>query len=138
MLRIFRLLPVALALAFALVASPVRALDISLDGFLRGQCGTATASANAATLNNKCGVITSESLTTAAGSSYTLTLTNSTIAATDIVLVSVASGATINTYQVGVDAIAAGSCRIHVRNVSALSQSEAIVLTFTVIKGATS
>jgi hypothetical protein len=53
---------------------------------------TATASAGAATLNKNAGVITSESLTTAAGSTYTLTLTNSQIAAADQVLASVALG----------------------------------------------
>ena len=54
--------------------------------------GTATASAGAATLNNRFGVITSEALTTAQDASYTLTVTNSQIAATDMVFVSVANG----------------------------------------------
>jgi hypothetical protein len=53
---------------------------------------TATASSGAATLNKMAGVITSESLTTAALASYTLTLTDSDIAATDQVFVSVANG----------------------------------------------
>lgn len=54
--------------------------------------GTATATAGAATLNNRFGVITSEALTTAQDASYTLTVTNSQIAATDMVFVSVANG----------------------------------------------
>ena len=45
---------------------------------------TATATAGAATLNKASGIVTSEALTTAAGATYTLTLTNSTIAAGDI------------------------------------------------------
>ncbi len=53
---------------------------------------TATASSGAATLNKMAGVITSEALTTAAGATYTLTLTNSDIAATDQVFASVALG----------------------------------------------
>lgn len=53
---------------------------------------TASATAGAATLNKPSGVITSESLTTAAGAAYTLTLTNSEIAATSQVLVSVGNG----------------------------------------------
>jgi hypothetical protein len=80
-------------LAAALFAAPqARATDLSLDGNLRLQCDVATASAGAATLNNKCGTITSEALTTAVGSAYTLTLTNSVIAAADIVLVEVGNG----------------------------------------------
>lgn len=80
----------AALLALALFAAPqARATDLSLDGNLRLQCGTATASGGAATLANKCGTITTESLTTLAGSVYTLTLTNSVIATGDIPLVSV-------------------------------------------------
>jgi hypothetical protein len=53
---------------------------------------TATATAGAATLAKTSGVITTEALTTAAGATYTLTLTNSKIAAADQVYVSVANG----------------------------------------------
>lgn len=53
---------------------------------------TATASAGAATLNKASGKITTEALTTAQDAAYTLTLTNSTIAAADVVLASIANG----------------------------------------------
>jgi hypothetical protein len=53
---------------------------------------TASATAGAATLNQPSGVITTETLTTAQNASYTLTLTNSKIRATDIVFVSLANG----------------------------------------------
>ena len=53
---------------------------------------TATATAGAATLAKMSGVITSESLTTAAGALYTLTITNSTVAAADIAFASVQNG----------------------------------------------
>ena len=53
---------------------------------------TATAVAGAATLNKGSGVVTSEALTTAAGATYTLTLTDSAIAATDEVFASVQNG----------------------------------------------
>jgi len=54
--------------------------------------GTATATAGAATLNAGRGVVTTESLTTAAADVYTLTLTNLAISATSIVLVTVGNG----------------------------------------------
>lgn len=54
--------------------------------------GTATASSGAATLNKQGGIITTESLTTAAAAAYTLTLTNSVITATSRVSVSVDNG----------------------------------------------
>lgn len=53
---------------------------------------TAAATAGAATLNKQSGVITSEALTTAAGEAYTLTITDSVIGATDLVLATVANG----------------------------------------------
>ena len=62
------------------------------------------------------------------------TLTNSQVAATDVVLASIKSGATADSYTVTVDAVGAGSCRISLRNISAGSLSEAVVINFAVIK----
>ena len=56
------------------------------------------------------------------------------IAATDVVYVCISSGATAGAYNVQVDAVAAGSCRISVGNMSAGPLSEAIVLNYVVIK----
>ncbi len=47
--------------------------------------GTATSTAGAATINNQSGVITTEALTTAAGGTYTMVLTNSLVTASSIV-----------------------------------------------------
>lgn len=81
---------------------------------------TATATAGAATLNKNSGVITTEALTTAADAEYELTLTNSTIGASDIVLASVQYG----TSAAGVPVItrvtpASGSVKIRVLNAHA-------------------
>jgi len=54
---------------------------------------TATATAGAATLSKTAGVVTSEAITTAAGATYTLTLTNTKVAATSQVFASVNLGA---------------------------------------------
>ena len=81
---------------------------------------TATATAGAATLNKGAGVVTSEALTTAAGATYTLTITDSAIAAADQVMASVAYG----TSTTGTPAITrvtpgAGSVVIIVQNIHA-------------------
>ncbi len=78
---------------------------------------TASATAGAATLNAPAGIITSESLTTAAGADYTLTLTNSFITATSAVLASVGNG-TNTTGDPSLFSVtpAAGSATIIVRN----------------------
>lgn len=57
-----------------------------------GDAGTATATAGAATMNTQKGKVTTESLTTAAGSTYTLTLTNSKVTAASHVFASAANG----------------------------------------------
>lgn len=65
---------------------------VGVGGTINSDSGTATATAGAATLSKMAGVITSEALTTAAGAEYTLTVTNTGVAAADIVLCSVANG----------------------------------------------
>lgn len=81
---------------------------------------TASATAGAATLNTQTGVITSEALTTAAGSDYVLTLTNSLITASGAgsnVFVSVDNG-TNTTEGLSVQRVtpSAGSVVIRIRN----------------------
>lgn len=105
-------------------------------GSLNADSGTATATAGAATLNKMAGVVTSEALTTAAGAAYTLTLTDSAIAAADIVLSSVADGTnTTAGLQVGEIKPAAGSCTIEVWNRHAtVALNGTIKISFLVVK----
>lgn len=110
-------------------------------GYGTGAGGTvtqATSKATGVTLNKVCGQITMNNAALAAATSVSFTLTNSAIAATDVVVVNIATTATANSYAITVDAVAAGSCRIQLRNISAGSLSEALVLNFAVIKGVTS
>ena len=96
---------------------------------------TATATAGAATLSKPSGVVTSEALTTAAAATYTLTLTNTEIAATSQVLVSVGNG----TNSAGLPVLAtvtpgAGSAVIVVRNAHAADAfNGTIKITFVVL-----
>lgn len=106
-------------------------------GFQTGVGGTvtqATSKSTAVTLNKPCGTITMDAATLGATTSVGFTLNNSVIGADDVVVVSIKSGATANSYVVSVDAVAAGSCRISLRNVTSGSLSEAVVLSFAVIK----
>jgi hypothetical protein len=93
-----------------------------------------TSKATGVTLNKRCGQITLNNAALSAAAEVSFTLTNSVIAATDVVYVCISSGATAGAYNVQVDAVAAGSCRISVGNMSAGPLSEAIVLNFVVIK----
>ena len=113
-------------------------VNIVNSGGVRLDTGTKTASATAgaATLNKMAGVVTSESITTAAGSDYTLTLTNSDIAAADQVFASVQLGsATTGEPCVTSVTPASGSAVIKVRNVAASAAfNGTIVVSFMVLK----
>lgn len=110
-------------------------------GYSAGAGGTATQSTNKATgvtLNKITGQITTNNAQLNAGAEVTFTVTNSTVAATDVIVVNHASGGTSNTYIVGVAAVAAGSFNIIIANASTTNRSEALVLNFAVIKGVSS
>lgn len=99
--------------------------------------GTASATAGAATLNARAGKITTEALTTAQNGVYTLTLTNSSVAATDIVVASVANGTnTQGSPVVTRTQPAAGSVVILVANLHASAQAlnGTLVISFYVVK----
>ena len=106
-------------------------------GYSTGTGGAVTQITNKATgvtLNKRCGQITMNNASLNAAAEVSFTLTNSVIAATDVVMVCIGSGATAGAYNVQCDAVAAGSCRISIGNMSSGSLGEAIVLNFVVIK----
>jgi hypothetical protein len=95
----------------------------------------ASATAGAATLNRLAGRITSESLATAAGAEYTLTLTNSHIQATDMVFAMAGKGTTTT----GIPAIGGvtpgnGSVVITVTNLDSVAFNGTVQIDFWVIK----
>ncbi len=99
-----------------------------------GEVTQATSKSTGVTLNSRTGQITMNNASLAATTSVSFTLTNSAILINDDVEVNIASAATTNSYSVTVDLVANGSCRIHVRNVTAGALGEALVLNFNVIK----
>lgn len=116
---------------------PLLGSTASAVGYSSGTGGTVTQSTDKSTgvtLNKRCGQITMNSAALSAAAEVSFTLTNSFIAATDVVMVCIGSGATAGAYNVQCDAVASGSCRISVGNMSSGPLSEAIVLNFVVIK----
>ena len=109
-------------------------------GYGPGAGGVVVQSTNkstAVTLNKPSGQVTLSNAALAANATVAFPLSNSTIAANDTVQVNLKSGyATSATYQVWAEGISAGACAICVRNISGGSLSEALVLNFTVTKGA--
>ena len=107
-------------------------------GYVTGAGGTvtqATDKSTGVTLNKVSGQITMNAASLAAAAEVSFTLTNSTIANTDVVVSAISSGATAGAYNTHVDAIANGSCRFSITNFSTGPLAEAIVINFVVIKG---
>lgn len=102
--------------------------------------GTVTQLTNKATgvtLSKPCGEITMNNAALAAGAVVSFVLTNTLIAATDLLILNHVSGGTLGEYGLN-PACANGSATIYVKNTSAGSLSEAIVIRFALIKGTTS
>jgi hypothetical protein len=108
-------------------------------GYATGAGGTvtqATSKATGVTLNKCCGEITLNNAALAAATVVSFVLTNSAIAATDNIILNHTATGTFGAYLLN-GRCAAGSATIDVRNVTAGSLSEAIVIRFTVLKGVT-
>ena len=105
-------------------------------GYVTGDGGAVTQSTSKSTgvtLSKKCGQITLNGAALAADTTVSFTLTNTTVAATDIIVLNHVSGGTAGSYLLNAQA-AAGSASINVRNITSGSLSEAIVIGFVVVK----
>lgn len=106
-------------------------------GYATGAGGTvtqATSKSTGVTLSKVAGEIVMHDAELADGAVATFTVTNTAVAATDVIIVNHASVGTAGTYHVWVSAVAAGSFKISVRNISGDALSEAIKLNVAVIK----
>tara|TARA_R100000995_G_scaffold34293_1_gene15468 strand:- start:3075 stop:3494 length:420 start_codon:yes stop_codon:yes gene_type:complete len=105
-----------------------------------GQGGTVTqgtSKSTAVTLSKKCGQVTMHNASLAANTTVSFTLTNTTIAATDVLVLNHVSAGTAGSYSLNAQP-AAGSASINVRNITSGGLSEAIVIGFAVVKATTS
>ena len=108
-------------------------------GYTTGSGGTvtqATSKATGVTLSKSTGQITLNAALLASDTTASFTLTNTVIEAGDILILNHISGGTAGSYLLNAQS-AAGSASINVRNITAGSLSEAIVIAFAVIKAVT-
>ena len=95
----------------------------------------ATSKATGVTSTTPSTQVTMNAASLAATTTVAFTLANALIAATDQVLVTHASGGTAGAYNVWATTLAAGSCAIQVRNITAGALAEAVVLNIAIVKG---
>lgn len=105
-------------------------------GYSTGAGGTVTQSTDKSTgvtLNKATGQITLNNATLNAATIVSFTLTNSSIASGDVLVLNHISGGTAGAYTLNAQS-GSGAASINVRNATAGNLSEAIVIAFAVIK----
>lgn len=108
-------------------------------GYITGNGGTVLQNTNKSTgvtLNELSGEITLNGAALAANTTVSFTFTNSTIATTDVIILNHSSAGTAGSYALN-GQCGNGTAAINVRNITAGSLSQAIVIRFVIIKGST-
>jgi hypothetical protein len=108
-------------------------------GYTTGSGGTVTQSTNkttGVTLNKANGQITLNAAALGGDTTVSFTLTNSLIAAGDVLVLNHISGGTAGSYLLNAQS-SAGAASINVRNITTGSLSEAIVIAYAVIRATT-
>ena len=95
-----------------------------------------TSKSTGVTLNASMGRITTNGATLNTLTNVTFTLTNSLISVKDVIILNVSSGATSGAYNCWISSMSAGTCTITLRNISGGNLSEAVVINFAIIHGA--
>ena len=116
------------------VAVTAGTLDVQ-DG---GTITQATSKVTGVTLNTHSGQITMDDASLAAATEVVFTVTNSAVAAQDVIILNHGSGGTAGAYTMGIASVSAGSFEIWVGNHTGGGLAESPVLHFVVIKGAAS
>jgi len=110
--------------------------EIGYSTAAQGAVTQATDKTTGVTLNKSSGRITMNNASLATLTNVAFTLTNNLISVNDVLIVNVAGGAaTAGTYNVFTSTLAAGSATIVLRNISAGTLSEAVVINYAIIHG---
>ena len=114
--------------------------EIGYSAAAQGAVTQATDKGTGVTLNKSAGRITMNNAALAGATAVSFILTNSLISANDTIIVCVSSnttGSAAGAYTTYISYLAAGSCLITLRNLTAsTSYSEAVIINFTIIHGA--
>ena len=113
--------------------------EIGYSAAAQGSVTQLTSKSTAVTLNKSAGQITMNNAALAGNTAASFTLNNSLISANDTIIVcisSVTTGSTAGAYTSYVSNMTSGSASITLRNLSGTSYSEAVVINFAIIHGA--
>jgi len=113
--------------------------EIGYSTAAQGTVTQLTDKSTAVTLNKSAGRITMNNAALAGGAVATFTLNNNLLSTNDTIIVcvsSVTTGSSAGAYTTYISNMTAGSASISLRNLSATSYSEAVIINFCIIHGA--
>jgi len=113
--------------------------EIGYSTAAQGTVTQATDKSTGVTLNKSAGRITMNNAALAGGAVVSFVLTNNLISTNDTIIVCVSSnttGSAAGAYTTYVSYLSAGTALISLRNLSATSYSEAVIINYTIIHGA--
>ena len=111
--------------------------EIGYAASAQGTVTQATSKSTAVTLDKSMGRITMNNASLATATNATFTLNNALISANDTVILTISGGqATPGSYNVFANSLSTGSVSITLRNISGGTLSEAVVINYCIIHGA--
>jgi len=110
--------------------------EIGYSAAAQGAVTQLTDKTTAVTLNKSAGRITLNNAALAGNTAVSFTLNNSLLSANDTVIVCISGGATTGVYTSYVTSLTTGSAILTLRNLTGTSYSEAVILNFAIIHGA--
>jgi hypothetical protein len=113
--------------------------ELGYSAAAQGTVTQATDKSTGVTLNKSAGRITMNNAALAGGAVASFILTNSLISTNDTIVVCVSSnttGSAAGAYTTYISYLSAGTALISLRNLSATSYSEAVIINFSIIHGA--
>jgi len=110
--------------------------EIGYSAAAQGTVTQLTDKTTAVTLNKSAGRITLNNAALAGNTAVSFTLNNSLLSANDTVIVCISGGATTGAYTSYVTSLTTGSAILTLRNLTGTSYSEAVILNYAIIHGA--
>ena len=110
--------------------------EIGYSAAAQGTVTQATSKSTGVTLNKSAGRITMNGALLASNTAVSFTLTNSLISANDTIIVCISGGGTAAAYTTYISSMAAGSAVVTLRNMTGGDLSEAVIINFAIIHGA--
>jgi len=110
--------------------------EIGYSAAAQGTVTQLTDKTTAVTLNKSAGRITMNGAALAGNTAVSFTLNNSLLSGNDTVIVCISGGATTGAYTSYVTSLTTGSAILTLRNLTGTSYSEAVILNYAIIHGA--